>query len=61
MRLIAGRAYGETAPVETLSDMFISMHGSPRAFVGLPEDHVEGAVYVVEGSIHCNRIRSTPG
>ena len=52
MRLIAGRAYGETAPVETLSDMFyLDARLAAGVRLVLPEDHVEGAVYVVEGSI----------
>jgi redox-sensitive bicupin YhaK (pirin superfamily) len=52
MRLIAGRAYGETAPVTVLSDLFY-LHAElqPGARVTLPEDHEERAVYVVSGGV----------
>jgi len=52
MRLIAGRAYGQTAPVEVLSDLFY-LHAelAAGASLALPEEHAERAVYVVSGGV----------
>jgi hypothetical protein len=52
MRLIAGRAYGEVAPVEVFSDLFY-LHAELEsgASVALPEEHAERAVYVVSGGV----------
>jgi redox-sensitive bicupin YhaK (pirin superfamily) len=52
MRLIAGRAYGESAPVRTYSDMFyLAAEIDPRATFVLPPEHAERAVYVVDGEV----------
>ena len=52
VRLILGRAWGETAPVSTASEMFyadaVLVAG---AAIPLPEDHEDRGVYVVEGSV----------
>ena len=52
MRLIAGRAYGETAPVQVFSDLFY-LHAELQtgARVALPQEHAERALYVVSGSV----------
>jgi hypothetical protein len=52
MRLIAGRAYGEQAPVEVFSELFY-LHAelAAGASLDLPEEHAERAFYVVSGSI----------
>jgi hypothetical protein len=52
MRLIAGRAYGETAPVQVFSDLFY-LHAELQAGarVALPQEHAERALYVVSGSV----------
>jgi hypothetical protein len=52
MRLIAGSAYGETAPVEVFSDLFY-LHAELEAgaSLALPEEHAERAVYVVSGGV----------
>lgn len=52
MSLIAGTAYGETSPVETLSEMFY-LEGRLRsgAALDLPEDYGERAAYIVEGVV----------
>lgn len=52
MRLIAGRAYGQAAPVEVLSDLFY-LHAElvAGARLTLPEEHEERAVYVVSGGV----------
>jgi redox-sensitive bicupin YhaK (pirin superfamily) len=52
MRLIAGRAYGETAPVRTFSEMFyLAADIDPGATFELPAEHAERAVYVVDGEV----------
>jgi hypothetical protein len=52
MRLVAGRAYGQAAPVAVSSDLFY-LHAEIRAGAGLalPDDHAERAVYVVSGAV----------
>ncbi|MGF1631638.1 MAG: pirin family protein [Kiloniellaceae bacterium] len=52
MRLIAGRAYGVTAPVAVFSDLFY-LHAEMRAGVSLalPQEHAERAFYVVAGRV----------
>jgi hypothetical protein len=52
LRLIAGRAYGESAPVAVYSDLFYlhaELAGGAR--VDLPNDHAERAFYVVSGAV----------
>lgn len=52
VKLILGRAYGQTAPVSTYSDLFyadaVLMAGGK---LPLPDDHEDRGVYVLEGSI----------
>lgn len=50
MRLIAGRAFGERAPVRTFSDMFyLACEMSPGAAFMLPPEHAQRGVYLVDG------------
>ena len=50
MRLILGRAYGESAPVRLFSDMFYGdVVMAAGAVLPLPDDHEDRGVYVVEG------------
>jgi redox-sensitive bicupin YhaK (pirin superfamily) len=52
MRLVAGRAYGEEAPVRTYSDMFyLGAELDAGATFALPPEHVERGVYVVDGEV----------
>ena len=52
MRLIAGTAYGERAPVETFSEIFYIDAGmTAGATAALPPEHEERAVYVVDGTV----------
>ena len=52
LRLIAGSAYGHTAPVKTFSKMFYIDAPLPAgASVTLPDDHEERAVYVADGAV----------
>jgi redox-sensitive bicupin YhaK (pirin superfamily) len=52
LRLIAGSAYGHTAPVKTFSKMFYIDAPLPAGgSVTLPDDHEERAVYVADGAV----------
>lgn len=52
LRLIAGTAFGETAPTVTFSEMFYLDARLPAgASATLPNDHEERAVYVADGVI----------
>jgi len=52
LRLIAGTAYGERAPVRVLSDTFyVDARLEPGASLALPDEHPERALYVVEGTV----------
>lgn len=52
VRLILGRAYGETAPTSVFSETF---YGDAELQAGarlpLPDDHEDRGVYIVEGSV----------
>ena len=62
LRLIAGSAFGHTAPVKTYSKMFYLDALVPAgASVTLPDDHEERAVYVVDGSIMIAGVTYTVG
>lgn len=51
-RIIAGTAFGETAPVQVFSPIFY-LHGEAPAgsTVDLPTEHQERAIYVVDGTL----------
>ncbi|MEZ5930626.1 MAG: pirin family protein [Alphaproteobacteria bacterium] len=52
MRLILGRAYGETAPVTMFSDMFYAdVIMQQGAALPMPEDHEDRGLYVSEGAV----------
>jgi redox-sensitive bicupin YhaK (pirin superfamily) len=52
LRLIAGSAFGETAPTVTFSDMFyLDVRLPAGASATLPNDHEERAVYVADGAV----------
>lgn len=52
LRLIAGSAFGETAPTVTFSEMFYLDARLPAgASATLPNDHEERAVYVADGAV----------
>ena len=58
MRLIAGSAFGHTAPVATFSDMFyVDVMSINKTRFSLPNDYEERAVYIVDGSIEISRQR----
>lgn len=51
-RIIAGSAFGETAPVRVFSPIFY-LHGEAPAgsSIDLPDGHAERAIYIVKGSL----------
>jgi redox-sensitive bicupin YhaK (pirin superfamily) len=52
LRLILGRAYGESAPVRLFSDMFYGdVVMAAGAVLPLPDDHEDRGVYIVEGEV----------
>lgn len=52
VRLIAGVLYGKRSPIETLSEMFYAdVLLKIGAFLPIPAEHEERAVYVVEGAV----------
>ena len=51
MRLIAGRAFGETSPVKTYSPMFyLAVEAEAGATIETPPDDPERALYIVDGA-----------
>lgn len=52
MRLIAGSAYGETAPVKTFSPMFyLGVEAQAGAALELPAEHEERALFLLSGGV----------
>ena len=52
VRLILGSAYGESAPVETPSEMFyLDAVLKADAAIPLPDEHEDRGVYVLQGSV----------
>ncbi len=52
LRLILGRAYGETAPAKVFSDTFYAdVRMRPGALLPLPDDHEDRGLYITVGSI----------
>jgi redox-sensitive bicupin YhaK (pirin superfamily) len=54
LRVIAGNAYGQTAPVRVASGtLYVDAQLTAAATLELPNDHAERAFYVVSGSVSC--------
>ncbi|MDZ4134293.1 MAG: pirin family protein, partial [Paracoccaceae bacterium] len=52
VRLILGAAWGETAPIETPSEMFYAdARLAPQAALPLPDNHEDRGVYVLTGDV----------
>ncbi len=61
-RLIAGSAFGETAPVPTFSPLFYLHYAlEPGAVAELPAEHPEQAVFVVAGTVEIDGQEIGPG
>lgn len=62
LRVLAGKAYGMTSPVETLSSLFyVDAVMPPGSELALPTEHEERAVYVVAGALCCGDQRAEAG
>ena len=62
MRLIAGSAFGATAPTAVFSPMFyLAADCEAGAVIELPDEHVERAVYVVDGEVDADGESYGPG
>jgi redox-sensitive bicupin YhaK (pirin superfamily) len=62
LRLIAGQAYGHTAPVRTYSPLFyVEARLGAGDTLALPEEYEERAVYVVSGEVKIGGTRIAPG
>lgn len=56
LKVILGRAYGATAPVQGHSDtLYVDATLAPGARLPLPDDHEDRAVYVVEGHLNIDQ------
>jgi hypothetical protein len=53
LHLITGRAYGLASPVRVFSDIFyVDAKLAPGASLQVTDEHIERAVFVVEGAVH---------
>jgi hypothetical protein len=53
LHLITGRAYGLASPVRVFSDIFyVDAKLAPGASLQVMDEHIERAVFVVEGAVH---------
>ncbi len=57
LRLITGKAYGLTSPVRVFSDIFYAdARFTPGSSLPLTVEHVERAIFIVDGSLDVNGI-----
>ncbi|MES2534604.1 MAG: pirin family protein [Pseudomonadota bacterium] len=55
-RIIAGRFFGRSSPVPTLSDLFyVDVQLQPGARMDVPAEYAEQAIYVVQGRLDLGR------
>jgi redox-sensitive bicupin YhaK (pirin superfamily) len=55
LRVLAGRAYGVTSPVHTLSPLFyVEAKLRQGTTLAVPPEHVERAAFILEGEIECD-------
>jgi redox-sensitive bicupin YhaK (pirin superfamily) len=55
LRVIIGRAYGQTSPVEVFSPMFyVGATLDAEATLVLPDEYPQRAAYVAEGTVSCD-------
>jgi redox-sensitive bicupin YhaK (pirin superfamily) len=61
-RLIAGTAFGRTAPVKTLSELFyVDVRLQPGAQLSVAPEHEERAIYLLEGTVEIDGRAFDPG
>ncbi|RFU46411.1 pirin family protein [Paraburkholderia sp. DHOC27] len=62
LRVIAGTAFGETAPVTTFSGtLYVAAHFTPGSAFALEPEHEERGVYLVEGDLEIDGEPLAPG
>src|SRR4029077_8297025 len=62
IRVLAGSAYGERAPVKTFAPLFYADVAMPDGCeLTIPSEHDERAAYVVDGAIACGNERAERG
>ncbi len=62
LRVIAGSAYGASAPTGVLSPtLYVAAELAAGATVPVDGEHEERAVYVIEGTVDCDGERLVPG
>lgn len=62
LRVIAGTAFGRTAPVATLAPtLYVDLALDPGAGLELPDEHRERAVYVAAGALAADGVPLTEG
>ncbi|HVV84177.1 MAG TPA: pirin family protein [Kofleriaceae bacterium] len=62
LRVLAGSAYGATSPIATRSPLFYVTADLPGgAELALPDEHVERALYVVDGAVAAGGARAEAG
>ncbi len=62
LRIIAGSAYGHTAPAGVLSPtLYVDVELAAGASVPVDGEHEERAVYVVSGTVRCDEQPLSPG
>jgi redox-sensitive bicupin YhaK (pirin superfamily) len=61
MRLIAGAAFGKTAPTPTFSDIFyLAVEMDANASLDLPPEHAERGIYVMAGDVRVSGTAVAP-
>ena len=62
IRVLAGNAYGQTAPVKTLSPLFYADVALPvGSGLPLPSEHAERAAYIIGGAVRVGEESAEPG
>ncbi len=62
LRVLAGRAYGQTSPVRTFAPLFyVDVRMPAGGELLVPSDHQERAAYVVDGAVTCGNERAERG
>ena len=61
LRVVAGSAYGQSAPVTVLSPtLYVAAELEAGAELSVPDEHAERAAYVVEGTVLCDGREHAP-
>lgn len=61
-RVVVGDGFGLRSPVATMSDLFFyDLRLAPGATASIPAEHVERALYLIEGRVELDGIEYDPG